>query len=115
MTLDCSVVIWGNVTADNVVWGWACGGLDCSFAGITLAWTPTMTDSGTVQQTSSDEDTVVWGTSDEGDTVVRGTTDEGDTVVWGTSDEGDTVVWGTSGDQSVEWDRSCEEPQQSAI
>jgi len=115
VTLDCSVVIWGNVTANNVVWGWACGGFDCSFAGITFTWTPAMTDSGTVQQTSSDEDTVVWGTSDEGDTVVWGTSDEGDTVVWGTSDEGDTVVWGTSGDQYVEWDRSCDEPQHSAI
>jgi serine protease AprX len=115
VTLDCSVVIWGNVTANNVVWGWACGGFDCSFAGITFTWTPAMTDSGTVQQTSSDEDTVVWGTSDEGDTVVWGTSDEGDTVVWGTSDEGDTVVWGTSGDQYVEWDRSCQEPQHSAI
>ena len=48
----------------NVVWGPACGGLDCQ-----TPWTGE----------------AVWGTTDEGDTVVWGTADEGDTVVWGTS------------------------------
>jgi serine protease AprX len=111
VTLDCTVVIWGDIMADNVVWGWTCGGLDCNVAGITFFWRPAMTGPTPVWPTSSDEDTVVWGTADEGDTVVWGTTDEGDTVVWGTSDEGDTVVWGTSTDQDVEWDQSCEESQ----
>ena len=112
---DCGVVIWGNATSDNVVWGWTCGGADCKFGGATLAWTPATMSSGTVFPASSNEDTVVWGTADEGDTVVWGTADEGDTVVWGTSDDGDTVVWGTSGDQYVEWDPSCEEPQLAII
>ena len=115
VALDCSVVMWGNVTSDNVVWGWTCGGADCKFGGVALVWTPATMSTGTVSPASSDEDTVVWGTADEGDTVVWGTADEGDTVVWGTSDEGDTVVWGTSGDQDVEWDPSCEEPQLAVI
>jgi hypothetical protein len=69
----------------NVVWGPACGGLDCQ-----TPWT------GEIWGTTDEGDTVVWGTADEGDTVVWGTTDEGDTVVWGTTDGEDTVVWGTS-------------------
>jgi serine protease AprX len=126
VALDCSVVMWGSVMSDNVVWGWTCGGADCKFGGIAVAWTRAVVTTGTVSPASSDEDTVVWGTADDGDTVVWGTADdgdtvvwgtadEGDTVVWGTSDEGDTVVWGTSGDQDVEWDPSCEEPQLAVI
>jgi hypothetical protein len=75
---------WGAPTAatltslQNVVWGMACGGLDC----------PTAWDSRTATSTSDTEaDTVVWGTSDT----------EGDTVVWGTSCSDpscSTVVWG---------------------
>ena len=52
----------GVPKAVNVVWGPACGGLDCQHP-----WTGE----------------AVWGTTDEGDTVVWGTADEGDTVVWG--------------------------------
>ena len=115
VALDCSVVMWGSVTSDNVVWGWTCGGADCKFGGVALVWTPATMATGTVGPASSDEDTVVWGTADDGDTVVWGTADEGDTVVWGTSDEGDTVVWGTSGDQDVEWEPSCEESQLAVI
>jgi len=115
VTLDCSVAMWGSVTADNVVWGWTCAGADCEFGGVPLFWAPAMTTTGTVSPMSSDEDTVVWGTADEGDTVVWGTADEGDTVVWGTSDEGDTVVWGTSGDQDDDLDPSCEEQQLAVI
>ena len=114
-TSDCSVVIWGNVTSENVVWGWMCGGADCNGSGTAVAWTPAANSGGSVSPTSSDEDTVVWGTADDGDTVVWGTSDEGDTVVWGTSDEGDTVVWGTSSDQYAALDRSCEEPQLAVI
>jgi serine protease AprX len=116
---DCGVAIWGDVTSENVVWGWICGGADCNFAGITPVWAPAASGTGTVGPTSSNEDTVVWGTAnedtvvwgtaDDGDTVVWGTADDGDTVVWGTADDGDTVVWGTSDDgDTVVWGTSDE-------
>ena len=60
----------GNV--ENVVWGSACGGDNCSGP-----WTV---------DGVNDDDSVVWGTS-----VVWGSS-----VVWGTSDDDDSVVWGTS-------------------
>jgi serine protease AprX len=88
-TANCNSIIgpWRAESAQgvNVVWGPACGGLDCQ-----TPWT------GEIWGTTDEGDTVVWGTADEGDTVVWGTTDEGDTVVWGTTDGEDTVVWGTS-------------------
>ena len=91
---SCDEVIgpwrWVSAQAVNIVWGPACGGLDCL-----TPWTGE----------------AVWGTSDEGDTVVWGTADEGDTVVWGTTDEGDTVVWGTTdGEDTVVWGTSCTDP-----
>jgi len=103
-------VIWGDVTSENVVWGWTCAGADCNLP----AWNPAMRTDG-ASSNASEEDTVVWGTTDEGDTVVWGTTEEGDTVVWGTADEGDTVVWGTSTGEDKDLDTSCEEPQLSWI
>jgi serine protease AprX len=106
----CGVVIWGDVTSENVVWGWTCAGADCNLP----AWNPAMRTDG-ASSNASEEDTVVWGTTDEGDTVVWGTTEEGDTVVWGTADEGDTVVWGTSTGEDKDLDTSCEEPQLSWI
>src|SRR5262245_32007234 len=112
---DCSVVIWGDVSSENVVWGWTCAGLDCNAGGVPAAWSPALLNAGSTWSSSSDEDTVVWGTADEGDTVVWGTTDEGDTVVWGTADDEDTVVWGTSSGDNVTWDSSCEEPQRLSI
>jgi serine protease AprX len=118
---DCSIVIWGDVASENVVWGWTCGGADCNTGGAPTVWSPAMMawsnseEDTVVWGTADEEDTVVWGTADEGDTVVWGTTDEGDTVVWGTSDEGDTVVWGTSNGEEMTWDHSCEEPQRSII
>jgi serine protease AprX len=75
----CSVVQWGFGKAQNVVWGTACGGKDCS-----TTWTAAAS---TVAADPSAA-TVVWGS-----TTVWGST-EGDTVVWG-STEGDTVVWGS--------------------
>ncbi len=112
---DCSIAIWGDVSSENVVWGWTCGGGDCNIGGAPVFWSPAILTAGSTWSTSADEDTVVWGTADEGDTVVWGTTDEGDTVVWGTGDEGDTVVWGTSSEEDVTWDSSCEEPQRLII
>jgi len=106
----CGVVIWGDVTSENVVWGWTCAGTDCNLP----TWNPAIRTDG-ASSTGSEEDTVVWGTADEGDTVVWGTTEEGDTVVWGTGDEGDTVVWGTSSGGGENLDTSCEEPQLSWI
>jgi hypothetical protein len=100
------VVLWGDVTSENVVWGWTCGGADCSVAGHTF-WLWSLS--------SCNTSSVVWGTSEEGDTVVWGTADDGDTVVWGTSDDGDTVVWGTSDDGNVIWDTNCEEPDFTAV
>jgi len=127
LTPDCGVVIWGDVTSENVVWGWTCAGADCTVNGSPPAlWRPAMFNPGYASSTGSNEDTVVWGTADEGDTVVWGTADNGgtvvwgtandeDTVVWGTSDNGDTVVWGRSDDEDINWDRSCEEPQLVSI
>ena len=74
-------MIWGDVTSENVVWGWTCAGTDCNLP----VWNPGMRADG-ASSSAAEEDTVVWGTADEGDTVVWGTTDEGDTVVWGTGD-----------------------------
>ena len=80
-----------TVVSDNVVWGSACGGANCT----TAAWSPAMVGS----------------TSDDGDTVVWGSSDDGDTVVWGSSsDDGDTVVWGSSSTDEVVWDRNPEAP-----
>jgi serine protease AprX len=134
LTLDCSVVVWGSPTSENVVWGWTCAGADCSVAGVTPVWTPATATSGPSASSANDDtvvwgtgnddtvvwgtmndDTVVWGTASDGDTVVWGTTDGGDTVVWGTSGSDDTVVWGTSSDQYSELDRSCEQPQLAVI
>jgi serine protease AprX len=113
VTSDCGAVIWGDLTAENVVWGWTCGGFDCnSLPGSSIVWS---TDSGTSSAllwgTAADEgDTVVWGTADDGDTVVWGTTDGDDTVVWGTSANDDTVVWGTSDERDSTVETNCEEP-----
>jgi len=91
-TLDAAWTTWDTTDQyRNVVWGNACGGLDCG-AGSALSIAALL---GGMSSTSVG-DTVVWGTTD------------GDTVVWGTSD-GDTVVWGTSctdsSCQPVIWNR----------
>jgi hypothetical protein len=54
---------------DNIVWGTACGGVDCH--------------------------DVVWSTADEGSSVVWATSsdDERDTIVWGTADPVEDVLW----------------------
>jgi len=69
-TSDCTSVAWGADSADeNVVWGAACGGLDCDPSTVFAA-----------------------------DGLVRGTSSarESDNIVWGTSVETDNIVWGTS-------------------
>ena len=82
---DCSVVMWGDVTSENVVWGWTCGGADCNAVpGTAPLWRLSPANPGYMLWSSSTEDTVVWGTADDGDTVVWGTSAE-DTVVWGTT------------------------------
>src|SRR5687767_3771895 len=102
----CSVVSWGGQPAENVVWGYTCGGLNCppSLPYITAEQSGTTSSASDtpVEDAADSGETVVWGTSDSGDTVVWGTADSGDTVVWGTADDsGDTVVWGTSDGDTV--------------
>jgi serine protease AprX len=96
---DTSSSLWTFSTAKprNVVWGFTCGGADCS-----TPWTVSAVTA------ASDGDTVVWGTTDAGETVVWGTTDV-ETVVWGTIDA-ETVVWGTTETDTVVWGTGCTSP-----
>ncbi len=88
----------------NIVWGYSCGGNDCSG----VAWSA---QDAMAWGTCDGGDTVVWGSTDAGETVVWGSSDSGETVVWGSSDSGETVVWGSSGDEDIVWQPSGEEPE----
>lgn len=68
LNLLCDLLDITTGPSPNVVWGDACGGLDCA----AVPWTAAGVDA----TDDKEADTVVWGTSDNS---------EGDTVVWGTS------------------------------
>ena len=78
----------------NIVWGRACGGVDCS-----SRWT---LEIGRLARAT--DETVVWGSS-ENETVVWGSS-ESETVVWGSSED-ETVVWGSSESETVVWGSNC--------
>ncbi len=60
-------IVWGTLAAteDNIVWGTDCGGGDCP----SVVW-GTVSATNVVRGTAAPEDNIVWGTSGEIDTVV---------------------------------------------